>query len=88
MMEKYSGNTDKIPYIPDSLVLYGDEGSSSHSGYFSAWEQSPVHNEKDTWRKRGRRKSGANLNITAVRNTRTLIKDIFACITNWNNKSP
>ena len=41
MMQKYSGNTDKIPYIPDSLVLDVDEESSSHSGYFSARETVP-----------------------------------------------
>jgi len=41
MIHKYSGNTDKIPYIPDSLVLYGDEELSSHSGYFSAQETVP-----------------------------------------------
>jgi len=40
-MQKYSGNTDKIPYIPDSLVLDIDEESSSHSGYLSAWETVP-----------------------------------------------
>jgi len=40
-MQKYSGNTDKIPYIPDSLVLYRDEEPSSHSGYFSVRETVP-----------------------------------------------
>ena len=86
MMQKYSGNTDKIPYIPDSLVLYRDEESSSHSGYFSAWETVPCTQRRGHLRKWGRRKSGANLNVIVVRNI--LIKDIFACITNWNNKSP
>jgi hypothetical protein len=41
---------------------------------------------KKTLEEVGRRKSGTNLNVTAVKNI--LIKDIFACTTNWNNKSP
>jgi hypothetical protein len=86
MMQKYSGNTDKIPYIPDSLVPYRDEESSSHSGYFSAQETVPCTQLRRHLWKWGGRKSAANLNVTAVRNI--LIKDIFACITNWNNKSP
>lgn len=52
-MQKYSGNTDKILYIPDSLALDIDEESSSHSDYFSARGNSPLYTMKKTLKEVG-----------------------------------
>jgi hypothetical protein len=48
MMERYSGNKDKILYIPDSLVLHGDKGHLHILATLIPKKQSPVHTEEDT----------------------------------------